>query len=176
MYATLPNSAKLVLLQNWIKSKDEHWLSVQCFEHHQESIISCCTVIDENIGTPGTLPEYAAFLPEKCCSYRCFDIHVYFLALHWDNTKKQKGKNLTFYTKLRLNSPVASNRCWQYRNRNWSQLECIKVDSTLVLCACVCHTKHGEEKEEPRIVWGLKKQNCGKISTISRLQVNLQRS
>ena len=68
---------------------------------------------------------------------------------------------------------MASNGCWQYRNRNWSQLECINVDSTFVLCAGVCHTKHGEEKEEPRIVWGLKKQNCGNISAISRLQVNL---
>lgn len=29
-------------LQSWIQSKDECWLSVLCFKHHQESFICCC--------------------------------------------------------------------------------------------------------------------------------------
>ena len=36
------------------------------------------TVMGENIGTPGTFPENAQFLPEKCGNYKFFGIHVYF--------------------------------------------------------------------------------------------------
>ena len=49
------------------------------------------TVMDESIGIPETFPENASFLPEKCCNYKCFGIHM-FIFLHWDNTKKQKKK------------------------------------------------------------------------------------
>ena len=30
-------------------------------------------------GTPGTFPENAPFLPEKCCNYKCFGIHIVML-------------------------------------------------------------------------------------------------
>ena len=51
------------------------------------------TVMDESIGTPGTFPENAPFLPAKCCIYKCFGIYMLILHVHWDNTKKAEGKS-----------------------------------------------------------------------------------
>ncbi len=39
-----------------------------------------------------------------------------------------------------------------------------------MLCVCVYHTEHGEEKEEHRIVWGFENQNCRKALTILSIQ------
>jgi len=45
-----------------------------------------------------------------------------------------------------LNSAEARNRCWQ------SHLTPDKVEKTLLNFSVVCHTKHGEQKEEKKTV------------------------
>ena len=48
---------------------------------------------------------------------------------------------------LYLDSPVASNRCWWYRNHTCSQLKCRKVDSTFVVCTILSMEKRKMSKE-----------------------------
>ena len=38
------------------------------------------------------LSDNAPLLPENCCNYKCFGIHVYLFCLHWKNHKKSEGK------------------------------------------------------------------------------------
>ena len=56
------------------------------------------TVMVKNIGTPALFSDNAPLLPEKCCNYKCFGIHVYLFCLHWKNTKKPNL--ISFHTEL----------------------------------------------------------------------------
>ena len=60
-----------------------------CQKHVNDIAISY-TVMVKNIGTPALLSDNAPLLPEKCCNYKCFGIHM-FIYLHfvylWKNTK-----------------------------------------------------------------------------------------
>ena len=49
--------------------------------------------MNENIGTPGTFPENASFLPEKWCNYKCFGIPM-FISFKCTGTKKAEEKKL----------------------------------------------------------------------------------
>ena len=74
--------------------------------------------MNESTGAPGTFPENAPFLPEKCCNYKCL---VYtFISLKCIGTTKKHGRkkpNLTsFYTKLK--NWVGQNH-WQPQLNVW---------------------------------------------------------
>ena len=51
------------------------------------------TLMDERIGTPGTFPENAPFLPEKCCSYKCFGVHMFISFKCIGTTQKAEEKS-----------------------------------------------------------------------------------
>ena len=49
--------------------------------------------MDKKIGSPALLSDNPPLLPENCCNYKCFGIHMFIsILLHWNNTKKQRKK------------------------------------------------------------------------------------